>query len=403
MSDVDFLPIGSMVPLTGPSSADGAEFRNGITLAVEEINRRGGVVGKQLKPTFIDTGRQTAEEVVRAATTLIEEHGVHAIINGYNIGSQNSEYEPIADSGIVYVHANTLLQHHDTVMSDPDRYFGCFMSDPAEYWYGQGFIKFISWLRDSGQWRPHNNQIAIISGAKPYSIVIARAMESAAPHFGWKVVYGPEIVTNPAEGWATVLDGARGTDPAILVNTHFYVGDLAQFQREFVARPMNCIIYLQYGAIHQSFIELASEAARGVIYSTVMGSLRDDIGQQFERSYLERFGSGSTPLVGSQTYCAMHHYALAVAQAGGSGAPGEFERNRVVAQRLKDTIYRSVVGTIRYHPKWQAAVPYPDATNDPSMGMPHLFYQIQDLTGQHALIAPEPYNTSRFEIPPWML
>lgn len=402
MSDTDNIPIGSMVPLTGPSAADGIEFRNGVTLAVEELNERGGILGKRVQPFFIDTGRQSAEEMARATNALIEEHRVHAIINGYNIGSQNAEYEQIADAGIIYIHTNTLLQHHDTVMSDPQRYFGCFMSDPAEYWYGQGLVKFISWLRDSGQWRPRNNHIAIISGAKPYSVVIARAIASAAPLFGWVVTFGPHIVANPSAGWSQVIEQARAGEPSVLVNTHFFSGDLAQFQKEFVANPMDAIVYLQYGAIHQSFIDLAGEAALGVIVSTVIGALRDQMGQAFQQTYLERFGPGSTPLVGSQTYAAVHHYALAVSQAGVSGGPGEVSKNRIVAERLTKTIFRSVVGTINYHPKWQAAVPYPDATDDPSLGMPHLFYQIQDLGGQRALIAPEPYNTSRFALPPWM-
>ncbi|WP_247808148.1 MULTISPECIES: ABC transporter substrate-binding protein [unclassified Bradyrhizobium] len=402
MSDTEILPIGSMVPLTGPSAADGVEFRNGVIMAVEEINGRGGVLGKKLKPFFVDTGRQSVEEMARATHKLIEQYGVHAIINGYNIGSQNSEYEAIADAGIIYIHTNTLLQHHDTVMSDPQRYFGCFMSDPAEYWYGQGLIKFISWLRDSKQWRPRNNHIAIISGAKPYSIVIAQAVATAAPHFGWVVTSGPHIVTNPASGWVDAIDQTRAGTPSVLVNTHYFAGDLARFQQEFVAKPMDCIVYLQYGAIHQSFVDLAGEAARGIIVSSMIGTLRDQMGQQFRQTYLERFGSGSTPLVGSQTYAATLHYALAVAQAGGSSGPGGADQNRIVADRLKNTIFRSVVGTIRYHAGWQAAVPYPDATDDPSLGMPHLFYQIQELDEERALIAPEPYNTSQFKLPPWM-
>ena len=86
------IPIGSMVPLTGNSANDGREFRNGLQLAVSEINAEGGILGRPLKPIFIDTGNQTASEVVRAARTLISEHRVHTIINGYNIGTQNSEY-----------------------------------------------------------------------------------------------------------------------------------------------------------------------------------------------------------------------------------------------------------------------------------------------------------------------
>jgi branched-chain amino acid transport system substrate-binding protein len=398
----DEIPLGSMVPLTGPSADDGAEFRNGVLLAAEEVNARGGILGCPLRPIFVDTGRQTAAEVVGAARRLIERHGVHAIINGYNIGPQNSEYEPIADAGIIYIHHNTLLQHHDTVMSDPERYFGCFMGDPADYWYGQGFIKFLSWLRGTGQWEPASNRLAIVSGSKPYSIVIANAMASAADQFGWRVVYGPRIVPTPTGDWRSVLDEIRATEPAVIANTHFYVGDLAQFQLQFMERPTNSVVYLQYGAMHRSFADIVRERAIGVIVSTVIGLLRDEIGQAFARRYHARFGEAATPQVGCQSYSSVHHYAVAASLAGGTGAPGDLDRNRDVARRLKETIYRSVAGVVRYHPQWQSAIPYPDLAHDPSLGMPHLFYQIQHHEGEQALIAPEPHHTQRFVLPPWV-
>ncbi|GLK69307.1 ABC transporter substrate-binding protein [Hansschlegelia plantiphila] len=397
----DFIPIGSMVPLSGASSADGREFRNGLQFAIEEINALGGILGRQLKPYFVDTSDQSAEAVTAAARELISRHGVHAIINGYNIGAQNAEYEPIADAGVVYVHHNTLLQHHDTVMGDPERYFGCFMSDPAEYWYGQGFIKFISWLRDTGQWRPESNRLAIISGSRPYSIVTANAMRSSAADFGWSVVFGPEIVRTPTTDWQSALDRARETRPAILANTHFYASDIAHFQRQFMKKPMNCLVYLQYGGMHQTFIDVAGQDAEGVIIGTVVGLVHDDDGRAYSKRYRERFGLTATPEVGALSYSAMHHFALAAGVAGGTGAPYEFTQNRKVAARLKSITYRSVLGTIHYHPQWQAAVPYPDATRDPSRGMPHLFYQVQDYRKEQVVIAPVPYNTGRFQMPPW--
>jgi branched-chain amino acid transport system substrate-binding protein len=287
-------------------------------------------------------------------------------------------------------------------MSDPARYFGCFMADPADYWYGPGFIKFISWLRDSGQWTPSSDRLAIISGSKPYSIVIARAMATAAPSFGWRLAFGPRIVQTPTNQWRDVLDEVRATNPAIIANTHFYSGDLAHFQLQFMKNPTDSIVYLQYGAMHESFSDIAQEKGVGVIVSTVIGLLRDDIGASFAARYLSRFGKGSTPQVGCQSYSAMHHYAVAASIAGGSGGPGAFEQNRKVAQALRGAIFRSVTGIIRYHPEWQAAVPYPDVTHDPSLGMPHLFFQIQDLRKPLALIAPEPFNTERFVAPPWI-
>ena len=395
------IPIGSLVPLTGPSAVDGAEFRKGVLLACEHVNARGGVLGKLLEPTFMDTGRQTPEEVVTGANRLIEKHNVHAIINGYNIGPQNSEYEPIADAGIIYINHNTLLQHHDTVLSDPDRYFGCFMGNPAEYWYGQGFVKFLSWLRDTSQWTPRNNLISIVSGSKPYSIVIAKAMASAATQFGWTVPIEPQIVETPRTDWREAIAKAQALDPAVIANTHFYASDLASFQRQFMHRPTDSLVYLQYGAMHQSFLDAASSDAVGAIVSAVTGLLRDEIGERFARIYLDRFGQGSTPQVGCQCYNAVRHYAIAVAIADGSGGPGNFSQNRNVARALIDTNYRGVAGVTQYHPKWQAAVPYPDQIADPSLGMPHLFYQVQAVTGRLALIAPAPYNVDRFILPSW--
>src|SRR4029078_11641544 len=252
------ITIGSMVPLTGSSANDGREFRNGLTMAIDEVNARGGILGRPLQAVFIDTGNQSAAEVVRAARLLISKHNVSAIINGYNIRPQNAEYEPIADAGIIYMHHNTLVQHHDTVASDPKRYFGCFMSDPAEYWYGQGFIKFLSGLRDSGRWRPRNRRIAILSGPKPYSIVIANAMAGAAKTFGWELPFGPQIKPTNSD-WRGILEQIRTHDPAVLAMTHFHAGDLARFHLQFMEKPLPVLLYLQYGALHRAFSEITGE------------------------------------------------------------------------------------------------------------------------------------------------
>lgn len=397
----NIIPVGSLVPLSGPSAIDGGEFRKGLLLAVEEINERGGILGRPIVPVFADTGRQTADEVVAAAARLIEEHRVHAIINGYNIGPQNSEYETVADAGIIYINHNTLLQHHDTVQSNPSRYFGCFMANPAEYWYGQGLIKFLSWLRDTGQWQPSSNRIAIVSGSKPYSIVIANAIANAAGKYGWSIGYGPRVVSTPRSEWHDIIKELKACEPAVIANTHFYAGDLAAFQRQFFEAPCNALVYLQYGAMHQAFADLAGQSAGGVIVSAVTGLLRDQVGEEFGRRYLERFGADSTPQIGCQCYNAMHHFAIAASVAGGTGGPGDLKQNRKVAKALIDIPYRGVAGTIKYHPSWQAAVPFPDHVHDPSLGMPHLFYQVHNASGRLALIAPAPYNVEKFFLPDW--
>lgn len=395
------IPIGSMVPLTGTSADDGREFRNGLLMAIDEVNARGGINGRKLAPVFMDTADQSAEKVVRAARTLIADHKVHAIINGYNIGPQNSEYDIIADAGIIYIHHNTLLQHHDTVATDPHRYFGCFMGDPAEYWYGQGFIKFLSSLRDTGQWKPRNRRIAILSGPKPYSIVVANAMASVAAQFGWEA-RRPRITRSIVGNWRSILEEIREEDPAVLAFTHFHSADVANFHLQFMENPLPVLLYLQYGALHRRFAEIVGERTRGVIVGTVIGLLRDELGNRFAEKYKARFGPLSTPEVGCQPYTSLHHYAIAASVAGGCGGPGQHDQNRRIASVLLDLPYRSVSGMIRYHHRWQAAVPYPNATNDPSLGLPHLFYQLRNPDERANLVAPEPFSDAAFELPPWL-
>ena len=397
----DPIPVGSALPFTGWGAHDAIEFRNGIEMAVEEINALGGVLGRPIEMHWEDTKNQSADEVVTAFNRLIDSKEVHAIINGYNIGPNNAEYESVADAGILYLHHNTLLHHHDTVMSDPDRYYSCFQTDPAEWWYGAGYIQFISWLRDTGQWKPRNNRIALVSGSTPYSIVIVNAMNETAAEYGWEVSYGPEIVKTPTSEWGPTLAKVRAADPSAFANTHFPSQEIAQCQNQFMQDPIDALTYYQFGAISAVFTDIAQENALGATVATVIGQLQDEIGTTFENKYRELYGENSTPLVGCETYVSMYHWAMAAAIAGGSGEPGDYEQNRKVSYRLKNLIYRSVVGSVNMHPEWQAGIPYPDYTNDPSLGQPHLFFQIQEVSPQRALVAPEPYNTGHFMIPSW--
>ncbi len=397
----DPIPVGCGLPFTGWGAHDAAEFKNGAELAAEEINAMGGILGRPIELHFEDSRNQSADEVVSAFGRLIDQKGVHAIVCGYNTGANNAEYEAVADAGILYLHHNTKIQHHETIKSDPDRYFGIFMSDPAEYWYGAGYIHFLSWLRDSGQWKPRNNKLGLISGALPYSIVIVNAMSETAKQNGWEVAFPPEIVATPTTEWGPSLAKIRAADVGAFANTHFPSQEIAQCQNQFMADPIDALPYYQFGAISSVFTDIAGKNALGVTTATVIGLLQDEMGQAFDKKYRAKYGAESTPLVGCETYASLHHWAIAAALAGGTGEPGNAEQNRKVADRLKSLVYRSVAGAINYHPEWQAAIPYPDVTNDPSLGMPHLFFQIQENSSARALIAPSPYNTGNFMIPPW--
>ena len=102
--------------------------------------------------------------------------------------------------------------------------------------------------------------------------------------------------------------------------------------------------------------------------------------------------------MGAQRLGGRGQHKVRVGQADALGLP----LPEKVAAQLKRIAYRGVNGSVAYHPVWQSAIPYPDLSSDPSLGMPHLFFQIKDWEKQERiLISPPPYNTGDFFLPPW--
>jgi len=395
------IPVGQAAPLSGFAAPDGIEFQRGLTLACEEINALGGILGRPLEPYFEDTKEMGDDVNTQAVQRLIDRHNVYAILNGYNYGSGVAIQEVIADAGILYVHYDTVLSHNNLVKSDPQRYFGSFQGDPPEYWYGPGFLKFVADLEATGKFTRANNKLAIVTGPGVYSTNIANAIKEGAPAYGWEISLF-ESVTVPISEWGPTLAKIRQDPPAVIANTHFFPQDLAQFMVQYAPNPTPSLIYMQYGPSLAAFREIGGKSVEGVVYGTVIAALQDEIGQAFEQRYKARWGADASHLSGSQPYDGAYIWAIAAALAGGPGEPGNEEQNRKVADRMRAMIYRGVNGTTRFIPDEQSAYTYPTQVKDSSLGMPHQFLQIQDAAKTPVLIAPPPYETAEFMTPPWI-
>ena len=57
------IKFGIIGPYTGPNAKPGQSMKQGVNLAVEEINKAGGVKGRQLAPLFEDDASVPAQSV----------------------------------------------------------------------------------------------------------------------------------------------------------------------------------------------------------------------------------------------------------------------------------------------------------------------------------------------------
>jgi branched-chain amino acid transport system substrate-binding protein len=72
--------IGAAAPLTGPRANLGRYFKQGVELAVEEINKDGGVLGKPLKVVFEDDQADNPNVAINAVNKLVKMHKVTAFV-----------------------------------------------------------------------------------------------------------------------------------------------------------------------------------------------------------------------------------------------------------------------------------------------------------------------------------
>jgi branched-chain amino acid transport system substrate-binding protein len=397
----DPIPIGSALPMSGPAAGDGIEFKYGLELAADEINAAGGILGRPVQIHIEDTREMGADLVGQAMQRLIDRYNTPAIVNGYSLGANMAELEVAADNDVIVLHNNTQIAHPERVKTDPDRYYGGFQTDPAEYWYGPGCLAFLNALIDQGKWTPGNRKIAIVASAVEYAIVIGNAIRDKAAEYGWEVsLY--ETVPFPTNQWGPVLAKLREDPPAAILVTHFLAQDLAQFMTQFLTQPTPSLIYMQYGPSLPVFREIGGQAINGVIYSTLIGGLPDDYAAKFRADYRARFGERAAWLTGAQTYDALWMYALAAAIAGGPGEPFNGEQARKVASVLRKMVYRGVSGSFHFDPEGQVALSYPTEIRDPSLGLPHQFLQHQDHRTEPRLIGPALYATDEYMTPPWL-
>ena len=381
--------IGSAYPRGGPVAADGDEMVSGSALAVDEINRRGGIAGRRVEQLVVDVDPLEPTSVVRAIESLVEAE-VDAITAGWMLPEREA-VDAAAPYGCPLLSAFTSEYVAELVREQQSAYRSIFQVCATEAVYGRGFIRWLDELEAAGGWRPASRRLLFVEPQVQSSHMANEATLQAAVHGGWQI----EVETIPArtDDWGPVLDSVRRRDPAALLLAQWLPDEAARFQRAFAADPTDALVYVVYSPSIPAYAEQAGAAAEGVLWSTVTGSYGDAIGRGFAQRFQQAFGRAPGRSHAGIAYDEVHLLADAWARVGNPRRFGD------VARELSRVPYRGVNGVYYLNGESHCALSYPDTTLDPSLGQAHLVLQIQD--GQSKVLAPSLYAESSFRTPSW--
>jgi branched-chain amino acid transport system substrate-binding protein len=109
------IKIGFPLPLTGPFGALAQDQQRGATLAMEEINARGGVLGRKIEVLFRDDQLKPAVGAQRTKE-LIENEGVQFVVGGLAAHVQMAINEQTKKAGILFIS----VSQSDEITARPD-------------------------------------------------------------------------------------------------------------------------------------------------------------------------------------------------------------------------------------------------------------------------------------------
>ncbi len=272
------IKIGSVAPITGPYSGDGQEMVRGAEMAVAEINAAGGVAGRTLELVTADISDQAPENFIQAAQRLVSQEKVAAAFSGYT-STTSAEYKIYGDAGVPLLHTNTLQANTDFVVDNGIT--SIFQCCPTEIWYAQGFIQLMQeWIGSKAwtprdQYRRHHLQQRFVQHLDRQRVLRRHQETRLERHLS--TTRSPRPTPTGVHSWRASAPTRRTSSSS----RDYLAGDLAGFATQFASAPTPSLLYQQYGPSVPEYLDLAKGAANGVLWSTTIGTLPDEIGNDF--------------------------------------------------------------------------------------------------------------------------
>lgn len=383
--------LGTLLGACGTSTADADEMRRGSTLAVEEVNRQGGVAGRSIEHVIRRVDIFDPQDVERGTLELIDQD-VDAITTSYVSAQNPFVLDLVADHQLPFLHTATWEDQVRQVQENPGRYGMVFQTCPSETHYGHGLLRLLVDLEDHGTWQPRDRTILAVEVDTNGAHTTNEEFLAEASRMSWNVT---DVVHVPLRDvdWSEVLDRIEKTRPDVIMVNHFVPDVLVSLQRIIAKARVQALTYYVYGASMPYFRDSLGSDADGVIWSTVTGLYEDPLGRDFQARYRQRFGTDPGWSQASASYDQVQILA------GAWSATATRDR-REVAAYLRKSAHRGLNGVYFMGGEGQSALGYPDVTPDASMGQAHLVFQIQE--GESRIISPFPHGTvEAFRRPGW--
>jgi branched-chain amino acid transport system substrate-binding protein len=244
----DKIKIGAVLSITGPASFLGDPEAKTLKMLADEINAKGGVLGKPVEIVIYDSGGDAAK-AKQFATRLVEDDKVIAQVGGSTTGDTMAMIPVFEDAKLPFISLAGAV-----VIIDPVKKF-VFKTPHTDK---MACEKIFEDMKTRGL-----TKIGMISGQDAFGKSMQEECKKVVGKYGIEVLadetYGPRDtdmtpqLTNikAKSGLQAVLNPGFGQGPAIVT-------------RNFKQLGFSVPLYQSHGVASKGFIDAAGDAAEGV-------------------------------------------------------------------------------------------------------------------------------------------
>ncbi len=324
------ISIGVILPLTGDAAQYGKSLQLGADLAAEEINRKGGINGHEIRLLYEDSKGEPAT-AVSAINKLISFDKVEMVI-GVMFSSTTLAIAPIAQQNRV-----VLLSPTASAVAVPRVGDYVFTIYPSDAYDGEFLANRVKEL-----W-PDSTRVAVVYVQAEAMITAKDAFARTAKEKGLSIV-AEQGVAPGTRDLASVVTRVRRAKPAV-VFIAAYLPETALFLRQAGQQGLNVKFVGLSTCYDPKLFELAGDAAGAVVFSAPVFDVESSapVVSSFVNTYKQRYGN-APDLWAAYGFDAVGIAARALASSAGKDSAGL--RNALAAT----SAYQGVTGSTSFNP-----------------------------------------------------
>ena len=380
----EVIKIGGVGPLSAPgASIQGVELKKGIEIAVEMVNKEGGIGGKKVKLIFEDT-QGIPEKGTAAMEKLIMKDKVVAVVGEYHSSVFLAEIEVAHKYGIPIIDASAW-----SAKIREKHYKEVFATAPCTSLNAEHEARFIV---NSGF-----KNVLILAEDTDYGMDMAKDLTNSLKRLGFKGKVVSEVVSRTAKDYSPTLLKYKGspTPPDIIVIAVTPPGGFLIIKQayEIGLIPDIALAYEVTGA-GDRYTELwpaVGEAGKYLVFFTPYSPRikLTPLGEKVRSIYKEKYGSEPTYIV-FNGFDAAWALLKAIEKAGSTDP-------KAIINALEGIVLEGTRGTIKFSKQTEPAFYYHQWLEVPVLTCQ--YKEVNQKTTEADIIFPPSYATGSLAKP----